>query len=395
MKKGSFIGFLNLPKGTTRKLYLKNMLALTGLFVLALAALTVHIVSHSMWIRNYMSKGYDLDVAQAEAAMGREDVQPSELGAIDSKLMVVNMRLPSMVEQGDVYFQDGKDYRFALPIDSLTETGIYYDDTYTAYFGVTDTAQWLAELEALPPIEYEASEGAMAEYYIMPMSRLVRVTSGDAEVLALVSYDAQLAAGDTLRGIFTRWNQPREAGEYTLGSLAFTEYYMTDYAHSLYLSGQSGDSVMGWLFEAQDVPVEFEDEDWGYMVFYAIITGIVLLIVLLFFVKPTFHPFFRQMQRYGNYDEVTASIDQEFAQGKKFMENRKMMLSDSWHIKKSTFMNIINRNPDQIPENQKLREGSVNKRRYSDTTEKPPVLDQKGDYDPLKQNMKNRYNKYY
>lgn len=395
MKKRSIIGFLNLPKGATRKLYLKNLLALCVLLVLAIAAFTAHTAGHAMWIRNYMSKGYELDLAQAEAALGYEDIQPSELGAIDSKLMVTNMQLPSMVEQGDVYFQDGKDYRFALPVDKLVETGIYYDDMYNAYYNVTDVDKWLAELEEIPPIEYEASEGAMAEYYIMPMSRLIRVTSGEAEFLALVSYDAQVAEGDTLRGIFTRWNQTDSVEGYTLGTMAFPEYYMTDYAHSLYLKGQSGDRVLGYILEVQDVPVEFEDENWGYMVFYGIITGIVLLIVLLFFVKPTFHPFFRQMQRYGTYDEVTASIDAEFAEGKKFMENHKMMLSDSWYIKKSNFMHTINRNPDQIPENQKLREGSINKRRYSDTTEKKLDLDEKGNYDPLKQNMKNRYNKYY
>lgn len=395
MKKGSFIGFLNLPKGATRKLYLKNMLALSALFVLALAAFAAHTIGHGMWIRNYMSKGYELDLAQAQAALGYEDIQPSELGAIDSKLMVTNMQLPSMVEQGDVYFQDGKDYRFALPVDKLVETGIYYDDMYNAYYNVTDVDKWLAEIEAIPPIEYEASEGAMAEYYIMPMSRLIRVTSGDAQFLALVSYDAQVAEGDTLRGIFTRWNQTDAVEGYTLGTLAFPEYYMTDYAHSLYLNGQSGDRVLSYILETQDVPVEFEDENWGYMVFYGIITGIVLAIVLLFFVKPTLHPFFRQMQRYGNYDEVIASIDEEFAEGKKFMENHKMMLSDSWYIKKSKFMHTINRNPDQIPENQKLREGSINKRRYSDATEKKLELDEKGNYDPLKENMKNRYNKYY
>ncbi|MBE6991644.1 MAG: hypothetical protein E7430_03580 [Ruminococcaceae bacterium] len=391
-KKKSFIGFLNLPKGMTRRLYLKNLISLALLLVLAIAAFTLHTTGHSMWIRNYMSEGYQLDEAQLESIVGYVDVQPGELNAIDSNMLVANMGIPSMVEQGYVYFQDEKDYRFALPVDSVEETGIYYDDTYTPYFGVTDVNAWLAEVEALPPINYEVS-GSMAEYFIMPLSRLVRVTSGDAQMLVLMSYDAEIAVGDVIRGIFTSWNDFEQVEEYKLGTLPFPEYYLTDYAHSLYLKGESSDRVLGYIFETMDVPVEFEDENWGYMVFYGIITGFVLLLNAVFYIWPKFHPFFRQMARYGTVDEVTASIDEEFAEGKKFIENKKTLLSDTWYIKRSAFMNVINRNPNMVPENQREREGSVNKRRYSDYTEqKLPTED---NYDPLKENMKNRYNKYY
>lgn len=392
-KKKSFIGFLNLPKGMTRRLFLKNLISLALLLALAIAAFALHTSTHAMWIRNYMSKGYELDAAQVESAVGYVDVQPSELNAIDSNMLVTNMGIPSMVEAPYVYFQDGDDYRFALTADSVEETGIYYDDTYNPYFGVTDVNAWLAQLEALPPIEYEASEGAMAEYYIMPLSRLVRVTSGDVEVLVLMDYKAEIAEGDTIRGILTEWNEYEQVENYKLGTLPFPEYYLADYAHSLYLNGEGSDKVLGYIFETMDVPVEFEDENWGYMVFYGIITGLVLLLNLVFYVWPQFHPFFRQMARYGTIDEVTASIDEEFAEGKKFIENKKTLLSDTWYIKRSAFMNVINRNPNIIPENQKSREGSVNKRRYSDYSENKVPTEE--NYDPLKENMKNRYNKYY
>ena len=391
-KKKSFIGFLNLPKGMTRRLYTKNLLSLGLLLVLAIAAVVLQITSHSMWIRNYTSKGYDVDAAQVESAVGYVEVEPGELSAIDSKMLVTNMGVPSMVEQGYVYFQDGKDYRFALPVDSVEETGIYYDDTYTPYFGVTDVDAWLTEVSNLPPIEYEVN-GSMAEYFIMPMNRLVRISAGGVDTLALVSYDAEIAVGDVLRGIFTSYNDSERVEDYTLGTMAFPEYYITDYAHSLHLQGESGDRVLAYIFDTMDVPVEFEDENWGYMVLYAIAAGVVLLLNAVFYIWPGFHPFFRQMARYGTIDEVTASIDDEFAEGKKFIENKKTLLSDTWYIRCSAFMNIINRNPNMIPENQKEREGSVNKRRYSDYTEqKLPTED---NYDPLKENMKNRYNKYY
>ncbi len=392
-KKKSFVGFLNLPKGMTRKLYAGNLISLALLLALALAAFLMHTCGHAMWIRNYMSGGYALDAAQAESAMGYVDILPGESSAVDSKMMVTNMGLASMVEQDFVYFQDGKDYRFAITADTVQETGIYYDDTYNPYFGVTDVSAWLAELEALPPIEYEASEGAMAEYYIMPLNRLVRVTSGDITALVLVGYKEEISQGDVLRGIFTSWEASEEYEGYVLGSLPFPEYYFADYAHSLYLDGQDGDRVLGYIFEMEDVPVEFEDENWGYMVFYGIIVGIVLLLNAMFVIWPGIHPFFRQMARYGTVDEVTESIDQEFAPGQKYIQAKKTLLSDTWYIKRSAFMNVINRNPNIIPENQKAREGSVNKRRYSDYSQQQAPIEE--NYDPLKENMKNRYNKYY
>ena len=232
--------------------------------------------------------------------------------------MALNRTRTSMFFLGNVY-QEGSRYRFSLPMDPerLTDTGIYYDDTYTAYTGITSRE----EVKALVPRENYLTEHLY--FYDYGGMQLLLVMDSDL--------DLELADMDSMR--------------VTFAPLSIYSGYM---AKDLYEAGYT--SVNNFLIDGRQTPVDFEDDDFKDLVMVLPFMLLTLIPSILFTVCPLLHPTYRQLNKFARTTQKAVDqVDKDYEEFGIVAEDKKVWFLNDWLVKRSLFKNGIEKNYKKQP----------------------------------------------
>lgn len=307
--------------GIVARLYRRNMRNLIIVFLLALTLCVYHFVTSFNYMRNYISSGYELNLDNLVQTAGTREVEYTTQTAKEKGFEVATTE---MFNKQYVYYQDN-DYRFKLIPDKIEETDLYYSSA----------------LKVVDP----TYQGEGQEYMLQ---RCLIITVGDYKIVAIAPYDYTVPEGEPLRVTIAQ----------------IPEYIANDIG--LKLSEGEGLQILNYYVDLTQLPVEYEDEDWTYMIFYSIVTLALLALVIIFIVKPQFHPIYLQLKKYNDdIEDTIAAIDGEYAAGVDITRVKKETIMPTWIIKRSMFMNIINKNHKAMAQGEKERiERTRGKSRY-------------------------------
>ncbi len=104
----------------------------------------------------------------------------------------------------------------------------------------------------------------------------------------------------------------------------------------------------GWLADLRKLPVGQEKIDTAQMLIFTPVVLLMVIFWLLMLQKPSRHPVYRQLARYGRrVSDVVAEVDRDLATGVVISETRRATITPNWIIQKSAFNTIIYRNTGQ------------------------------------------------
>lgn len=304
--------------GFVYSLYKKNILHLWAVALVLLAGLVWMLCGSMNYLMNYLFYGnapdeagisaflsehtFDVDEANEAIAAAVADIQ-AEGGEA-----TLNRGRASMFDKTFVY-QEGSHYRFGLDLEGLEDTGIYYDDTYRAYTGISDRAQ-LGNV--IPKENY-------------PTEHLLIMNYGGQRVLAAVNYDTELT-------------------QHMRVTFAPVSVYEGFWVEDLKAAGYEG-VFSDYFIDLRQTPVDFEDED---LKDFAMVCPIVLLFLIpaiLFTIVPVWHPTYHQLNKYGRTTQkAVEKVDANFEEFGILSEEKKTLYLDDWLVKKSFFKNGIEKN---------------------------------------------------
>ena len=284
---------------------LRNLWILAGILILIVGSMIFK--SHN-YLANYLFYRASPDeAALTEFLAGDQldiDTVCADIAAHGGE-MALN-RTPTLMFFRDNVYQEGSRYRFTISLDpeKMTDTGIYYDDAYRAYTGITDPAQ----LKELIPRENYTTEHLW--FYDWNGLRLVMP----------VSMELEEELGETLRVTFA------PIGIYSL-------YMVQD----LQTAGYSG-SVCNFLMDARKTPVDFEDDDFKDLVMILPFMLLALIPAILFTVAPALHPTYRQLEKFARtIPKAVEQVDANYEEFGILEEGKKEWYLEDWIIRRSPF----------------------------------------------------------
>ena len=310
--------------GFVYKLYLQNLIHLWIVAAIMTAILLFMLLHNSgvNYLMNYLAYRGSPNETELAAFCSRDmldlDYVMEDIEANGGEQALYRQRT-SMFYKANVY-QEGKRYRFGIEIDpaALVDTGIYYDDNYIAYTGITDRSQ----LSDVIPRENYCTEHLFFYDY-----------AGMTFLLAM-DYDIEqdLLEAKTMRVTFA------PIGVYSL--------YM---AYDLYNAGYT-DELCNYLIDVRETPVDFEDEVFKDLVMYAPFALAVLIVTILLTIFPTWHPTYHQLAKYGRtVPKAVEKVEEDYeAYGIQSVDGKITYLNE-WLVKKSFFKNGIERNFKKQP----------------------------------------------
>jgi hypothetical protein len=296
-------------------MYKKNIIHLWLLAGILTAILVYMLVGSFTYLLNYLFFRSTPDSEQLTAFVSRDildyDAVMADIEANGGEQALLRQST-SMFYKANVY-QEGIRYRFSIEIDrdKLTDTGVYYDDAYRAYTGITDRAQ-LKEL--IPKENYATEHLYFYEYDGM-------------EFLLAMDYDLEDELGDSARVTFA------PIGVYSL--------YMV---YDLYNAGYSGE-LCNYLIDVRNTPVDFEDEDFKDLCMFGPFALAALIAAILLTVFPLWHPTYRQLSKYGRtIGKAVEKVDADYEEFGIEAEEKKTIYLNEWLVQKSFFKNGIEKN---------------------------------------------------
>ncbi len=303
--------------GFVYSLYRRNII---HLWILAAALLAIFLgmlaTSHS-YLMNYLFYRREPDLAQLTAFLEPNALELEDVCADIEKNggeAALNRTRTSMFFLDNVY-QEGSRYRFSLPMDpeKLTDTGIYYDDTYHAYTGITDRET----VKAMVPREHYLTEHLYL--YDYNGTQLLLVLSSDL--------DLELPEKESMRVTFA------PMGIYSL--------YM---AKDLRDAGYSG-TINNILIDGRETPVDFEDDDFKDLVMILPFVLLTLIPSILFTVCPVLHPTYRQLDKFARTPQKAAEqVDRNYEEFGIVSRYKNTLFLEDWLVNQSFFKNGIEKN---------------------------------------------------
>ena len=298
--------------GFVYSLYMRNMINLwivAGIFLLIFVSMLYK--SHN-YLANYLFYRSEPDQAALTEFLQRDvldiDTVCADIEANGGE-MALNRTTTLMFFKDNVY-QEGTHYRFSLPIDEslLTDTGIWYDDTYRAYTGVSDHA----ELSGLIPRENYATDHLYFYDY------------NGMNVLLVTNYEVESEWKDTERVTFA------PMGIYSL-------YMVKD----LQTAGYSGD-LYNYFIDLRQTPVDFEDDDFKDLVMVFPFVLLTLIPSILLFAVPTLHPTYRQLDKFArSIQKAAEQVDANYEEYGILEQDKKTWYLEDWIIRRSWLKNGI------------------------------------------------------
>lgn len=220
----------------------------------------------------------------------------------------------SMFFLGNVY-QEGNRYRFSLPItaENLEDTGVYYDDKYKAYTGITSREQ----VKKLIPRENYLTEHLYFYEY------------GGMRLLVAMDSDLDLELSEM------------ESMRVTLAPLSVYSVYMLE---DLYRAGYRGE-VNNFMIDCRETPVDFEDDDFKDLVIVLPFMLAALILSLIFTIRPAWHPTYRQLNKFARTTQkAVEQVDKDYEEFGITDQVGKTMFLNDWLVTRSIFKSSIEKN---------------------------------------------------
>jgi hypothetical protein len=305
--------------GLVYSLYLKNLIHLWIVAGILLAMFVSMIVKSHDYLANYLIYRRQPDTASLTAFLEPNQLDLEEVyqNIQENGGEAALYRQETSMFFLDNVYQEGSRYRFTLSLDPslLTDTGIYYDDAYTAYTGITDRE----EVKALVPRENYLTEHLY--FYDYEGYRLVLAMDNDLD------YDYLAGDLDSLR--------------VTFAPLSIYSLYM---AEDLYDAGYRGE-INNFIVDCRKTPVDFEDDDFKDLVMLFPFMLLALIPSLLFTICPVLHPTYHQLNKFArSTQKAVDQVDANFAEFGIVSEDGKTLYLEDWLIKRSMFKTGIEKN---------------------------------------------------
>lgn len=301
--------------GFVFSLYKKNMINLWIIAGILLLVFISMIWKSHEYLLNYLFYRAEPDQAALTAFLEKDvldiDAVCADIESNGGEMALIRSRT-SMFFRDNVY-QEGNRYRFSLPMDpeKLTDTGIWYDDTYHAYTGIEDRET----VKALVPRENYLTE----HLYFYDYNGL--------RVLLVMNTDKEL--------------ELKERERITLAPLGIYSLYMVK---DLAEAGYSGD-VYNFFIDLRGTPVDFEDDDFKDLVMVFPFVLLTLIPAILFSVFPALHPTYRQLDKFArSIQKAAEQVDKNYEEYGIISEDKKTWYLEDWLVKRSWLKNGIEKN---------------------------------------------------
>ena len=301
--------------GFVFSLYKKNMINLWIVAGILLLVFISMIWKSHEYLMNYLFYRAEPDQAALTAFLEKDvldiDAVCADIESNGGEMALIRSRT-SMFFRDNVY-QEGNRYRFSLPMDpeKLTDTGIWYDDTYRAYTGIGDRES----VKALVPRENYLTE----HLYFYDYNGL--------RVLLVMNTDKEL--------------EIKERERITLAPLGIYSLYMVK---DLAEAGYSGD-VYNFFIDLRGTPVDFEDDDFKDLVMVFPFVLLTLIPAILFSVFPALHPTYRQLDKFArSIQKAAEQVDKNYEEYGIISEDKKTWYLEDWLVKRSWLKNGIEKN---------------------------------------------------
>ena len=301
--------------GFVFSLYKKNMINLWIVAGILLLVFISMIWKSHEYLLNYLFYRAEPDQAALTAFLEKDvldiDAVCADIESNGGEMALIRSRT-SMFFRDNVY-QEGNRYRFSLPMDpeKLTDTGIWYDDTYRAYTGIGDRES----VKALVPRENYLTE----HLYFYDYNGL--------RVLLVMNTDKEL--------------EIKERERITLAPLGIYSLYMVK---DLAEAGYSGD-VYNFFIDLRGTPVDFEDDDFKDLVMVFPFVLLTLIPAILFSVFPALHPTYRQLDKFArSIQKAAEQVDKNYEEYGIISEDKKTWYLEDWLVKRSWLKNGIEKN---------------------------------------------------
>ena len=301
--------------GFVFSLYKKNMINLWIIAGILLAVFLCMIWKSHEYLLNYLFFRAEPDQAALTEFLEKDvldiDTVCADIEANGGEMALMRTRT-SMFFRGNVY-QEGIRYRFSLPMDpeKLTDTGIWYDDTYRAYTGIGSREEVRAML---------SRENYLTEHlYFYDYNGL--------QVLLAMDTDKEL--------------ELKERERITIAPMGVYSVYMVK---DLAAAGYSGE-VYNFFIDVRDTPVDFEDDDFKDLIMILPFLLLALIPAILFTVFPTLHPTYKQLDKFArSIQKAVDQVDQNYEEYGIVMEDGKTWYLEDWLVKRSWLKNGIEKN---------------------------------------------------
>lgn len=303
--------------GFVYSIYQRNLIHLWIVAGVLLLMVVSMIVKSHTYLANYLFFRREPDQAGLTAFLEPNGLDLSEVHERTEENggeAALNRSRTSMFFLDNVY-QEGSRYRFSMPItpELLTDTGIYYDDTYKAYTGITSRE----EVKALVPRENFLTEHLY--FYEYGGIRLVVAMNSDL--------DLELSEMASMR--------------VTLAPMSIYSVYMLE---DLYQAGYTGE-VNNFLIDCRKTPVDFEDDDFKDLVMVFPFMLAFLIPSILFTICPQLHPTYRQLDKFArSIPKAVEQVDADFAEFGILDQDKKTMFLNDWLVTRSMFKSSIEKN---------------------------------------------------
>ena len=300
-------------EGFVFSLYKKNMInlwILAGVLVLVLISM---LWKSGNYLMNYLFYRAEPDQAALTEFLEQDILNTAAVCAdIEDHggEMALNRGRTAMFFRDNVY-QEGERYRFGLPMDAslLTDTGIYYDDTYSAYYVNSRSAF----KEQLPRENYGTEHLYFYDFHGTP-------------VLLVMDYEKELELKESERVTFA------PLGIYSL-------FMVKDLAAAGY------EAVPNYFIDLRETPVDFEDDDFKDLVMVFPFVLLALIPAIVFSIFPALHPTYRQLDKFArSIQKAVEQVDQNYAEYGILSEDKKTWYLEDWLVKRSWLKNGIEKN---------------------------------------------------
>ena len=301
--------------GFVFSLYKKNMINLWIVAGILLLVFISMIWKSHEYLLNYLFYRAEPDTAALTAFLEKDvldiDEVCADIEANGGEMALIRSRT-GMFFRDNVY-QEGLRYRFSLPMEpeNLTDTGIWYDDTYHAYTGIEDREA----VKALVPRENYLTQ----HLYFYDYNGL--------QVLLVMDTDREM--------------ELKQRERITLAPLGIYSLYMVK---DLAEAGYSGD-VYNFFIDLRGTPVDFEDDDFKDLVMVFPFVLLTLIPAVLFSVFPALHPTYRQLDKFARSIQKAADqVDRNYEEFGIISEDKKTWYLEDWLVKRSWLKNGIEKN---------------------------------------------------
>lgn len=303
--------------GFVYSIYRRNLIHLWIVAGILLLMVVSMIVKSHTYLANYLFFHREPDQARLTEFLEPNGLDLSEVHTrteASGGEAALNRTRTSMFFLDNVY-QEGSRYRFSMPIapELLTDTGIYYDDTYKAYTGITSRE----EVKALVPRENYLTEHLY--FYEYGGMRLIVAMNTD--------FDLELAEMASMR--------------VTFAPMSIYSVYMLE---DLCRAGYTGE-VNNFLIDCRETPVDFEDDDFKDLVMVLPFMLAFLIPSVLFTVWPQLHPTYRQLDKFArSIPKAVEQVEKNYAEFGILDQDKKTLFLEDWLVTRSMFKSSIEKN---------------------------------------------------